>query len=231
VSEKQYEHIAPYNGKYYPVKSRGYWGAVDASGKQIITCVHDTLMQELHGNIVVKFKGEYGVMNLHEHWIVTPQPNPLTLLDDQTYLEAGDSTTFLKSFSGDLIYFSENPLEYDGGYIREHLPSGAYWVVDMSGVVIDRSNQPVQADKIFPESEGLRAIRKDGKFGFIADAGRLRVANRYEAVQPFRDGLAAIRIRGRWGFIDRHEKLVIQPVYDQVENFNNGLAIVKQDGT
>ncbi len=228
LTEKQYEQIGPFNGKFYPAKSRGYWGALNASGNEIIACVHDSLLQEFQGNIAVKFKGEYGVVNLREHWVVTPQPHRLRLVDAGNYFIYDDNTTYLKSFRGDLVYFSDNPLEYTNGFIREQLPSGAYWLINMTGTVIDRSNQPVLADQIFPESEGLRAIRKDGKFGFIDKEGRLRIANRYEMVQPFSEGLAAIRIQNRWGFIDRRETLVVQPAYDEVRNFSNKLAIVRQ---
>ncbi len=230
ISEKYYEYVAPFTGKFHPVKNRGFWGAVDAAGVQVVTCVHDSLIQELNDNVVVKFKGEYGVINLRENWIVTPQPNPLKLLNEELYMEYADNTTFIKSFEGDIVYFSENPLDYRGGYIREQLASGAYWTIDPDGIVIERSNQPELVEKVFEESEGLRAILKDGKFGFIDDAGRLRIANRYQDARPFSEGLAAIRIRGKWGFIDRHEKLVVQPVYDEVGKFINGKAIVTQEG-
>ena len=76
----------------------------------------------------------------------------------------------------------------------------------------------------------MRAIIKDGKYGFIDEAGRLRIANRYEDARPFEQGLAAIMIRQKWGFINHQERLIVQPVYDQVEDFSNGMAIVKQDG-
>ena len=230
ITEKHYEYIGPFNGRFYPVKNRGYWGALNARGEEIITCVHDSLIQTSGKNIVVKFKGEYGVMDLDENWIVTPRENRIKVLDEKSYFEFSGRTTFLKSFPNNIVYFSENPLEYHGTYIREQLPSGAYWVIDMSGIIIDRSTQPLQTELIYPETEGLRAIRKDGKFGFIDDAGRLRIANRYEDTRPFSGGLAAIQIRGKWGFIDHYEKLVVQPVYDHVEDFSNGKAIVTLGG-
>jgi hypothetical protein len=230
LTEKMYEEIGPFNGKFYPVKNRGYWGAVNTNGDEIITCVHDSLVQESNDNVVVRFKGQYGVINLEERWMVTPQPHFLKVLNDGAYLEFSDKTTFLKTFSGDIIYFSDNPLEYDNGYLREELSSGAHWLINMDGIIIDRSNQPVMTDIILPPTEGLQAIRKDGKFGFIDDVGRLRIANRYEEARPFNEGLAAIRIRGKWGFIDHQERLVIQPVYEQTQDFNNGKAIVKMGG-
>lgn len=228
ITQKQYEEIAPYNGKFFPVRNRSFWGAVDKSGREIITCVHDSLMQTNGTNVVVKFKGDYGVVSLEENWVVTPQSNPLKLLNEEAYLEYNGKTTFLRSMSGELIYFSDNVLEYNEGYLQENLSSGAYWIINMDGIVIDRSSQPTQAEKVFHESEGYRAILRDGKYGFIDDEGRLRIANRYEDAKPFRNGLAAIRIRGRWGFVDQRENLVVQPVYDEVGNFSNGHAIVKQ---
>jgi hypothetical protein len=230
ITEKHYEYIGAFNGKYYPVKNRGFWGALDENGKEIITCVHDSLIQHSTNNIAVKFKGQYGVINLRENWLVTPGDNRIEVLNDQVYFEYDHGTTFLKAVGGGIIYFSDNVLTYADGFITEHLPTGAHWTIDMSGIIVDRSNQPLTTEKIFPESEGLRAILKDGKYGFIDNAGRLRIANRYEEVKPFSDGRAAIRIKGRWGFIDHQENLVVQPVYDEVENFSNGMAIVKRAG-
>lgn len=229
VSEKQYEYIGPFNGSFYPVRNRGYWGAVNAAGEEIITCVHDSIVQHSGDHIAVKFKNQYGVIDLDQDWIVTPQDNPIKILNADAYLEYAQPTTFLKAMGGGIIYFSDNHLEYVDGYIREELSTGAHWLIDMNGIIIDRSHQPAKAEKIFVESEGLRAIIKDGKYGFIDDAGRLRIANRYELAKPFSDGLAAIMIRGKWGFINHQEKLIIQPVYDEVEVFTNGMAIVKQE--
>lgn len=229
LTEKQYEAIAPFSDRIYAVRNRGYWGAVNASGKQTIACVHDSLLEQRGNQVAVKFKGQYGIIDIHERWLATPRENRVGLLNDQRYFEYDGETTFIKSFEGDIIYFSENPLTYNGKYIREDLPSGAHWLIDLSGIIIDRSHQPHDADKIFVESEGLRAIYKDGKYGFIDEQGRLRVANRYEDVRPFSEGIAAIRILNRWGFIDRHERLVVQPVYDNVGEFNDGLAIVSQN--
>ncbi|MEO5600039.1 MAG: WG repeat-containing protein [Cyclobacteriaceae bacterium] len=229
LSEKNYEEIAPFNGKYFAVRNRNYWGAVNAQGKEFVACVHDSLLQQNGSHVVVKFKGNYGIINLDENWIITPQPHTLQLLDDERYFEFVGKTTFLKSLTGNIIYFSDNLLEFKGDYLLENLPTGAFWIIDLNGIISDRSYQPESAEKIFHPSEGLRAIRKDGKYGFIDDRGRLRIANRYDDVKPFSNGLAAIKIRNKWGFIDDQENIIIQPVYEAVESFRNGYAIVSQN--
>jgi hypothetical protein len=229
ITEKHYEYIAPFNGQYYPVKNRGFWGAMNLKGEEIIACVHDSLLATSGRNILVKFKGEYGIMDLNENWRVTPRANRLKVLNDTAYFEYAGTTTFLKSVPNNIVYFSENPLEFHEGTVREQLPSGGYWLIGLNGIIADRSSQPAESAIMFDETEGLRAIRKDGKFGFIDNVGRLRIANRYESARPFRGGLAAIQIRGKWGFIDRHENLVVQPIFDEVQDFDNGYTIVRQE--
>lgn len=230
VSEKRYEYIGAYNGRFHPVKNRGFWGALDVKGREIITCVHDSLLQTYEDYIVVKFKGQYGVINLRQNWIVTPKRDLIKIISKDRYLEFDAQTTFLKDFRGGIVYFSDNDLTYEETHLREHLPAGGHWLISLDGVIIQRSSEPEGIQQTFSESEGFRPIMKDGKYGFIDEEGRLRIANRYEAVRPFMEGRAGIRIMNRWGFIDKQEQLVVQPVYDSVGDFHNGLAIVTQDG-
>jgi hypothetical protein len=228
VTTRDYEFIGAYNGRYFPVKNRGYWGALSTAGKEIVACVHDSLVQQVNDLIIVKFKSKYGIINLKEDWIVTPQSDKLHLISDDRYLLITSKTTFLKSISGNVIYFSDNRIEIKKDHLLEYLPSGTIWKIDMNGVIADRSIHPQDVDEISAESEGLRAIKKDARYGFIDSRGRLRIANRYEDVKDFSDGLAAARIRGKWGFINHEDKIAIQPVYDNVAPFRGGLAQVTQ---
>jgi hypothetical protein len=228
ITTRNYEYIGPYNGNYFPIKNRGYWGALSREGKEIVACVHDSFLQNLNDFIVVKFKGSYGIINLKEEWIATPQSSLIRLLNGDRYLLISPKTKFLKSMNGQVIYFSDNTLDASSDHLLEHLPSGAVWKIDLNGVIVDRFIVPEAVDEIYSESEGLRAIKKDGRYGFIDNRGRLRIANRYEAVKSFSETLAAARILGKWGFINHADAIAIQPVYDEVFPFKNNLAVVKQ---
>lgn len=230
-SSKAYQSMQAFNGKYFAVQNRGYWGALNIDGREVIPCTYDSLIQSRDDLLVVKFRGQYGIINTREEWIATPRPNTLKLIGQNRYLEQTSKTTFLKSTDGNVIYFTDNKLEIFSDQFLEHLPSGTIWKIDMDGRIADRQVHPDEPlENIFEESEGLRGIQKNGKFGFIDSQGRLRVANRYEGIQKFREGLAAAKIRGRWGFISREDKIVIQPAYEQVSDFENGLSFVKQNG-
>lgn len=227
-SQKFYDRILPFNGLFYPVKKRGYWGAIDTAGKEIITCVFDSLLQVADPFVVVKFHNQYGVIDVQENWHVTPQHEIPQVIHADRYLLKVGSTTYLKSFSGGLIYFTDNTIYPTSDFLEETISDGSLWKIDFDGRIIHRQLPPDSPfEEILPASEGLRAIKKNGRYGFIDDRGRLRIANRYENVQPFSENLAAIQILNRWGFINHQEQLVIQPVYENVTSFERGISIVQ----
>ncbi|MEO8474524.1 MAG: WG repeat-containing protein [Chryseolinea sp.] len=228
---KTYEHIYPFTGKIFPVSNRNYWGAIDASGKELIACAYDSIIQQLDEYVVVKFKGQYGVVSLREEWRVTPRPEKLRLISKTRFLEIGPKTTYLKAFDGNTIYFSDNFLEVQSGHLIEHLSDGNIWEVDLDGVMVDRKlQQDLKIKVVTAETEGLRGIKKNGQYGFIDSRGRLRIANRYDNIQSYQEQLAAVKIRGKWGFINHDDKIAIQPVYDVVLPFQYGFSIVSQKG-
>jgi hypothetical protein len=229
VSRKVYDFIGPFNGTFFPAKNKNFWGGIDQTGKEIIACVHDSIVNVHAGYVVVKFKGSYGIIDTQERWLITPQRNKLKLLENERYLEWDDSNKFIKNMKGEIIYFTSNPIEIRKDFILEFLPTGTIWQINAKGVVSNFETAPTNIEKIFPESEGYRAIKKDGRYGFVDNKLRLRIANRYENVKPFSEGLAAARILGKWGFINKEDNIAIQPVYDDVFSFMNGTAVVKKN--
>lgn len=231
LSQKAYETLEAFNGKYFTVRNRGFAGALDLNGKEVVACTYDSLLQTRDDLIVVKFRGQYGIVNLREEWIVTPRPNKLHLIGHDRFIEETAKTKFLKSFSGNTIYFSDNRLEIFPDYLYEYLPSGTRWRIDMDGRIVERLEHPQEPiEKVFEESEGYRAILKNGKYGFIDSQARLRIANRYDDVQKFSEGLAPAKLRGHWGFINLQDQIAVQPAYDEVSHFSNGFSYVKLKG-
>ncbi|MBX2965421.1 MAG: WG repeat-containing protein [Cyclobacteriaceae bacterium] len=231
LTTKTYESIEKFNGTFFPVRKNGFYGGVDTTGREIIACVFDSL-SDIHQNLVaVKFKGQYGIIDTDERWIVTPQANPVSLLNSERYFEQVGDLTFLKSITGEIIYFTTNPLKLEHHALVETISSGGKWTINFNGQIIQRELPPNErAEEIYPSSEGYRGLKKNGRYGFIDDQGRLRIANRYEGIQRFSEGLAAVKIRGRWGYLNKEDNIVIQPVYEEVMPFSNGYAVVKQQG-
>lgn len=232
-TERTYEELHKFNGRFFPVKNRGFWGVVDRYGKEVLSCVYDSIVGFNHDAVNVKFKGLYGLVGFDARWRVLPQQHPLMQVDSEVYLEKQDSIFFLKHVSGQVIYVSSNDLRIAADrYLEEYCRDGTVRLVTLDGISTTISAPPKvdNTDDIFAESEGMRGIRRDGRYGFIDSRGRLRIANRYEGIGKFREGLAPIMLIGKWGFVDMEDRIVINPNFETASEFRNGIAVVRRGG-
>jgi hypothetical protein len=230
-----YEFIKPFNGKFFPVRNRGYWGAMDRYGKQILACVYDSILDVRDPMVVVKFRGEYGVVTLEDQWKVWPQRYPFKLLNDDHYLQKRDRLEYLRDFAGTDLYFTDNPIRIFPDHLLEVLPDGTEKEINFLGQIVHRQmpgdlSSSTTDQQSFRESEGYIGIKRDGKFGFVDRLGRLRIANRYDGIGEFHEGLAPVKLVGKWGFINMADQIVIQPTFDAVGNFSLGVALVSRKG-
>ena len=84
-------------------------------------------------------------------------------------------------------------------------------------------------DYVGCQSEGLFLAKKDGKAGFIDEAGKVVIELQYDDAVFFVEGLAKVKKDNQWGFIDKTGKLIIPLHYKDVNSFSEGLAKVKKD--
>lgn len=230
-NSRGYDLIQQKEGSIFPVIKNGYWGVINDAGVEIVACVYDSILESSHSQLAVKFKGQYGIISLQEEWLAFPQQHKVKLLNQDRYFKQSGRVLFLCSFSGTVLYFTSNPIVVKENHFIESVSTGGTWTINFDGRIVSRQLPPSEpTEEIFPSTEGLRGIKKNGKYGFIDDQGRLRIANRYENIKPFTEGLAAIKIRNKWGFINRDEKIMIQPAYEEVSPFEKGYSIIKQNG-
>jgi hypothetical protein len=231
-TERTYEELLRFNGRFFPVKNHGFWGGVDRYGKEVLACVYDSLAGFNYDVANVKFKGLYGIIGFDERWRVVPQKNMLTIVDSDHYLVQQDTTLFLKNISGEVIYFTNNRLRVMEGFLEETSSDGTVRHVTLSGISSTVVSPPrgEGTEEIFEESEDMRGVRRDGRFGFIDSKGRLRIANRYEAIGRFKEGVAAVMILGKWGFVSKEDNIVVNPNFEEAGEFHSGVAIVKRNG-
>lgn len=78
--------------------------------------------------------------------------------------------------------------------------------------------------------EGLAAVKKDGKWGYIDTTGQVVVPVQYDDIASFREGLAKVKKDGKYGFVDKTGQVVIPLQYDYAWSFSEGLATVKKNG-
>ena len=73
-------------------------------------------------------------------------------------------------------------------------------------------------------SEGLVAVSKNDKYGFIDTKGKVVIEPKYEWASSFSDGLAIVSVEGLYGAIDKQGKTVIPFEYESLGDFQDGFA-------
>ncbi len=160
---------------------------------------------------------------------MAPQPYPLCVINQQRYLQKQPENNFIKSFNGEILYFTSLSNSIPQENFKEFSPDGAEKIISYDGEILQRTEMLDQVKEIFPEKEGLRGIKKDGRYGFVDDKGRLRIANRYDSIGDFHEGLAAVKLIGKWGFVTTSDQIAINPNFDSLSFFLNELAIVSRN--
>ncbi|MCE2733935.1 MAG: WG repeat-containing protein [Flammeovirgaceae bacterium] len=205
---------------------QGYAGLLNNNGEEVIPCVYENVEDVNENQILVKIKGLTGIIDWQEKWLLPPQPNGVTLVNDKLYLLTEGKLKYLKNFQHQVIYFTNNFIQIKNNYVEETTSRGEKWKIDAFGIVtsfVPKINQTYQHIQL--PTEGFSAIKKNDKWGFIDLQGRLRIANRYDSVMPFTNGHAAFKLRNKWGLLNKEDKIVLQPGYDTLLHANAELLI------
>lgn len=229
LSARYFQEMTPAKTLGFVVKSRDYYGWMNDRGVEQIHCVFDSLAAPVDDKVVVKFKGNYGIMDRDENWIVPPQQFPLQAINKEVYLQREPGNNFIKTFSGNIIYFTPYRLLFGAETFSEILPDGTLRTMNYLGQIIPPLPLPENVKEVFTESEGYRGIKKDDRYGFVDRKGKLRIANRYDSIGEFHEGLAAVKLIGRWGFVNTSDRITINPNYDRCGYFQNDLAVVSRN--
>ena len=98
------------------------------------------------------------------------------------------------------------------------------------GVLPDSNLPHSRYNRVRPYSEGMAAVEKNGRWGFIDQQGREIVRPQYQDVLPYGESRAAVKKDGQWGFVDKRGKETVKPQYDNVWSYKDGRATAEKDG-
>ena len=223
------------------------WGAFDVKGKALIPFVYDEVKWTKGDYSIVKQGEKYGILDSGGALVVplqydkvadfyqsynTMYGNEKYCYEDVFYLTKSGITT-VANLSRTIGSLSREHVDtpYDYRVIKR---DGRYGFVNYLGSEITPQYQNAREGRF---SEGLEAVVKNDKVGFIDKQGNVKIPFKfyYSEYQfnfyssqfgVFSDGLAAMVKEAKWGFIDNNGNVIIPYEYDWVGCFHNGAAVV-----
>lgn len=255
INNRPWERLAKGIGDQLIAKRNGYWGILNRNLEPVSPFKYDSIAL-LSSNYVVHYLNKKGLMNSEGDWVLrasfdeiysygdlvvgrnqkayryfykgTEQfrstAKPVKWLGSDLLIESEDQQYGLLNEYGELkeptiyeqlLMLGDNLALWKNGFVKMLSPDGKE---------ILSFQDKYQDVETF--SDGLYVVKKDDRYGFVDNQGRLRISNRYQKVRSFSEGLAPVYLQRKWGFIDKKEQLRIQPHYRSVSPFENGIAVV-----
>ena len=87
-----------------------------------------------------------------------------------------------------------------------------------------------QYDELSPFFEGMAAVRKGGRWGFINTKGENIIACSYDEVHNFKDGISIVYKDSKHGLLNTKGEELFMGEYDDIRYFGNNLIGVRKGG-
>ena len=212
----KYDDAEPFSEGLAAVEVNGKWGVIDKSDNLVIPFKYDYVGDFSNGRAEFELNGRKGYIDKYgtEH-----------------YDNGGSAPK--KNVTYNVAKFSvpAKAIFYDGLAVVESNDSG--WACDVKKGYIDKNGSviiPFKYEDAWSFSEGLAAVKLNGKWGFIDKNGNVVIPFTYNYAWSFCAGLARVNLCGEWGFIDKSNNVVIPFKYDYVWDFSNGRAEFELNG-
>lgn len=127
------------------------------------------------------------------------------------------------------IYENSSVFSEGLAYVKGGIYNG---FIDKTGELVVKLRE--EYSEVKPFKDGMAAVRKNDKWGFVDKHGFVSVPVIYEEVCDFSEGLAAVDQNGKCGFVDKKGRMVIPTKYAPISardiKFKNGYAEVFKYG-
>lgn len=196
------------------------YGFIDETGKVVIKPTFDYVAAEFsEGLALVIMNNKYGFIDKTGKFVIEPIYDTASSFKNSLAL-----VTVYTGLERDILAII---LREDRAIITKR------GFIDKTGAMIvgkTKKNHIGKFDRADQFSEGLAAVKIDGKWGYVNTKGETVIKFKFRNAKSFSEDLALATIDGKnWGFIDKSGEFVIKPQFTSANEFSEGLAGVSTD--
>jgi len=253
VIRPQFRHASEFSEGLAAVEDRsGRWGYIRPDGSWAIAPRFGSAQAFHEGRAAAEngegYRGPWGYIDPSGVWVIPPRYRHSSgFLYGRNYFERGvaivdkgDGWTneiidrdgrVLKTVRSDWLRRGDGLLLARVGHSEECSKAGG----DVWSYLDERGESAFEGRFCGARefSDGLAAVWKDGKIGFIDKSGNWAISPRYDVTGDFSEGLANVKPDSRekcWQYVDRAGRMVIPCTGDgRAQKFERGLAAIDVD--
>ncbi|MDF2685699.1 MAG: repeat protein [Clostridia bacterium] len=214
LQELNYSEVFPLEGTdNFLVKNGELFGIINSQGKIILNIEYDNI--EMQDKTYITVKGDkFGVYNLNG--------DELFLNEWDNAFSENNIIVAVKDTNVSCSFIDNNGKIISDGWTSAIKFSGGFAAVNSGGSINNEGNFT------------------GGKWGFINEAGELKITPSYDYIKSFSEGFAAVNKGGnvkndiveggKWGYINENGELLGKLEWDYAAPFINGVAAVCKAG-
>ena len=215
-----YKQVWPYQNGIACIRTDDKYGVIDENGKAVLEPKYEFIQIYWDGIIAVQQDDKWGVFDKQGKQIAPFIYDSFTAYNCDGYAEVGQNGKCgLIDKNGKLVV----PLEYESvsffredGFAEASLSKRKKVLIGHDGKILKGFGS-----LLFGFTEGLAAVKKKGKWGYIDTNGKDVIAPQYADATGFSDGVARVMdMNGKCGFIDKQNNTVVPFLYDWTYTFN-----------
>jgi hypothetical protein len=231
VLEPQFEEAKRFSEGVAAVKKNGEWYLIDHEGNRVMSLPFDNARYFTEGLLSVCKNELWGVIDRRGNMIVEPQYAGIYDFKNGFSIAAkGLGQVGYIDSTGKVVI----PMKY-ASFEDSKTEEGLTIVLAGVGIGLTSTSRPDNNFSILPYEgispdyhNGLLAVMKENKWGFIDTAGREVVVPQYDQTRKLNIAFTVSK-GGKWGLIDRSGAEIVPLEYDQISDYKNGLAVVEKN--
>jgi len=206
----------------------GEYGLINRAGRIVVRPVFYRMERFGEGLAWVWWRGKYGMIDTAGDWVVRPQFGLASGKDGGLAVVRNGGKWGAVDGAGRVIV----PVEFRhvrtaGDAVLVTDKRGHLGVMDRRGHLLFR----LLAERVGRGfSEGLLAVRRDGKWGYVDRSGKAVIDHQFDSAGEFSEGLAGVSTGGLYGYIDRSGRVAIDLKFADARPFSGGMARVRTGG-
>jgi hypothetical protein len=237
VVDPQFNSAGLFRHDLAPVSKNDRWGAVDKEGNEVVPCKYDRVRVLSNGLLACYVAKYQAAGNFYENLAPVLTGDRWGFINNNGNEVVAPKYYRVGEFAREVFELSlARPLPGLGPEGELDPPNEGLIMVEENGIgFIDQTGAevvPLEYEDADHFSEGLAAVKKGGKWGFVDVHGRGVIGAQYAWVSSFHAGRAmfAKQDGGKVGIIDRSGTEIVSTKYDEIKSFSGERALFENWG-